>query len=153
MRDLDSDWKSVSRKAAKTRRRRGRALQRFRRFSGLVFLGTWIPRALPVGCYGVGLWPVEEYILIAKNYCGNGIVGVWNTCRYAGIKKSDSGAETPVPALLFGRGCLSTPSSRLGPDASALGLSAIFFGNQYNPVTLGDSGRIFSKSPSGKQRN
>jgi len=44
---------------------------------------------------------------------------------------SNSGPETPVPALFLSRGCLSTPSSRLGPGASKLGLSAIPFGNQY----------------------
>ena len=44
---------------------------------------------------------------------------------------SNSGPETPVPVLLLSRGCLSTPSSRLGPGASTLGLSAIPFGNQY----------------------
>jgi len=85
-------------------------------------------------------WRVHAWvlmgILIAKNYCRNGIVWVWNSCRCAGKKKSDSGAETPVPALFLGRGCSSTPSSRLGPGASALGLSAIFFGNQYNHSTF-----------------
>ena len=44
---------------------------------------------------------------------------------------SNSGPETPVPVLLLSRGCLSTPSSRLGTGASKLGLSAIPFGNQY----------------------
>jgi len=48
-----------------------------------------------------------------------------------GHENSDSGEETPVPALLLGRGCSSTPSSRIGPGASTRGISAISFGNQY----------------------
>jgi len=52
-------------------------------------------------------------ILIAKNYCQNGIVEVWNSCRCAGKKNSDSGAETPVPALFFGRECFQHKISTL----------------------------------------
>ena len=50
-----------------------------------------------------------------------------------GHENSDTGGETPVPALFLGRGCSSTPSSRLGPGASTRGISAISFGNQYRP--------------------
>ena len=42
-----------------------------------------------------------------------------------GYENSDSGVETPVPALFLGRGCSSTPTSRLGPDASAHGPSTL----------------------------
>jgi len=70
-----------------------------------------------------------------------------------GYENSDSGVETPVPALFLGRGCSSTPPSRFGTGASKLGLSAgpsagsglsaqdlqIFgypFGNQYKSRAL-----------------
>jgi len=41
----------------------------------------------------------------------------------SGYENSDSGEETPVPALFLGRGCSSIPSSRLGPGASTRGPS------------------------------
>jgi hypothetical protein len=45
---------------------------------------------------------------------------VVNSCRVAAWI-SDSGPETPVPALFFRRGCSSAPSSRLGLGACGRG--------------------------------
>ncbi len=73
-------------------------------------------------------------ILIAKSSCGNEIVGEWELMPLRGNENSDTGGETPVPALFLGRGCSSTPSSRLGPGASTRGISTISFGNQYNDI-------------------
>jgi hypothetical protein len=53
-------------------------------------------------------------------------VGVDDSCRFA-VWISDSGLETPIPALFFSRGCPSAPSSRLGLGASGRGA----FGNLF----------------------
>jgi len=64
------------------------------------------------------------YIQIAKSSCGNEIVGGGRELvPLRGNENSDSGVEAPVPALFLGRGCSSTPSSRLGPGVSTRGPS------------------------------
>jgi len=42
------------------------------------------------------------YILIAKSSCGNEIVGGRELVPLRGYENSDSGVETPVPALFLG---------------------------------------------------
>ena len=87
-------------------------------------------KTLPLFSFVVGVIIIQ----IAKSSCGNEIVGGGRELvPLRGHENLDSGVETPVPALFLGRGCSSTPSSRVGPDASAHGISAISLGNQYIP--------------------